>query len=425
MSANIPFDIQAEIMKKLPIKSLIQFRLAPIRCFSFSGLGYIAFKKYEFVRRNHAWNKRCDALKLHADVVGQQNDAMKRWSELLDRIANVLKQAKALEHQDNALRRANALRLRADALGRRADEYLRSAKTFGLRAKALVERARAFSLQIKHSPFGKKNLFKALIAVEYAAADIIERPDNFKMDVLESIKINGLGEKQDFVLEIPLGSLCGINAITRYVASGSSLVKRTKFEFAQIEQWVGFSTVELDLNLRGWALLRLGYFNYDEHFEAHYIKKLKNALDGLNTHLASHEFLVGNSVTLADIITTCNLLYGFEWLMTKVFTSEFPHVEKYLWDMIDQPNFKKVTGEVKQADVVIPLSEVMKREQPKVEKPNRRRFRNLTKYPKEEAKPENPLDLPSNMVLDDWKKLYSQTKTKSRLSEAAIEGSFT
>ncbi|GJT90674.1 hypothetical protein Tco_1079519 [Tanacetum coccineum] len=132
--------------RRLPSQS--RCAQAPIRCFPFSGLGYIAFKKYEFARRNHAWNKRCDALKLHADVVGQQNDAMKRWSELLDRIANVLKQAKALEHQDNALRRANALRLRADALGRRADEYLRSAKTFGLRAKALVERARAFSLQV-------------------------------------------------------------------------------------------------------------------------------------------------------------------------------------------------------------------------------------------------------------------------------------
>ncbi|PWA75733.1 hypothetical protein CTI12_AA240430 [Artemisia annua] len=126
----------------------MSFLQAPIRRFSFSRLGLIAFTKYEFARRNCAWDKLCDALKWYADVVGQQNDAMQWRSELLDRMANVLKRAKALEHRDNALRRANALRLRADALGRRADEYLRSAKAFGLWAKALLERVRAFSLQV-------------------------------------------------------------------------------------------------------------------------------------------------------------------------------------------------------------------------------------------------------------------------------------
>ncbi|PWA54127.1 hypothetical protein CTI12_AA439190 [Artemisia annua] len=65
---------------------------------------------------------------------------MKRWSELLDRMANVEKQTKTLEHRD-ALRRANALRLRAD-------EYLWSAKTFRLWAKALHQQARAFGLQV-------------------------------------------------------------------------------------------------------------------------------------------------------------------------------------------------------------------------------------------------------------------------------------
>jgi hypothetical protein len=39
-------------------------------------------------------------------------------------------------------------------------------------------------------------------------------------------------------------------------------------------------------------------------------------------------------------------------------------------------------------------------------------------------KPENPLDLlpPSTMILDDWKRLYSNTKTNFR--EVAIKGKF-
>jgi elongation factor 1-gamma len=39
-------------------------------------------------------------------------------------------------------------------------------------------------------------------------------------------------------------------------------------------------------------------------------------------------------------------------------------------------------------------------------------------------KPKNPLDLlpPSKMILDDWKRLYSNTKTNFR--EVAIKGTF-
>ena len=77
------------------------------------------------------------------------------------------------------------------------------------------------------------------------------------------------------------------------------------------------------------------------------ISSLTRVLDALDTHLASNTLLVGNSVTLADIVTTCNLYIGFTQLMTKSFISEFPYVERHFWTMVNQPNFKKVLGEVK------------------------------------------------------------------------------
>jgi len=52
------------------------------------------------------------------------------------------------------------------------------------------------------------------------------------------------------------------------------------------------------------------------------ISSLKSVLDALDTHLASNTLLVGNSVTLADIVRTCNLYMGFTQLMTKSFISE-------------------------------------------------------------------------------------------------------
>lgn len=167
------------------------------------------------------------------------------------------------------------------------------------------------------------------------------------------------------------------------------------------------------------------------------ITNLKRALGALNGHLASNTYLVGHSVTLADVILTCNLYFGFKNIMTKTFTSEFPHVERYFWTMVNQPNFKKIIGEVKQTDKVPPVeskkpapAKPKAKEEPKKEAKKEKE----PPKPKEEApaeeeeapkpKPKNPLDLlpPSKMILDEWKRLYSNTKTNFR--EVAIKGTF-
>jgi elongation factor 1-gamma len=168
------------------------------------------------------------------------------------------------------------------------------------------------------------------------------------------------------------------------------------------------------------------------------ISALKRALDALNTHLASNTYLVGHSVTLADIIMICNLFLGFNRILTKSFTSEFPHVERYFWTLVNQPNFRKILGEVKQTESVPPVQSAKKPSQPK--EPAKPKSKN---EPKKEVKKEsapsraeeaveeeeapkpkakNPLDLlpPSKMILDEWKRLYSNTKTNFR--EVAIKG---
>lgn len=123
--------------------------------------------------------------------------------------------------------------------------------------------------------------------------------------------------------------------------------------------------------------------------------------------------------------------------MTKAFTSEFPHVERYFWTVVNQPKFAKVIGEVKQAEAIPPVPTAKKPAQPKEaakqkkEEPKKETKKETVK-PKDEPaeeeeeapkpKPKNPLDLlpPSKMILDEWKRLYSNTKTNFR--EVAIKG---
>ncbi|KAL4594443.1 hypothetical protein ACB092_12G021400 [Castanea dentata] len=288
---------------------------------------------------------------------------------------------------------------------------------------------------VLHAGSTNKNAFKALIAAEYSGVEV-ELVKEFEMGVSnktpEFLKMNPIGKVP--VLETPDGPVFESNAIARYVTRvkadnplyGSSLI-----EYAHIEQWIDFASMEIDANISRWLYPRWGLVVYLPPAEEAAIAALKRALDALNRHLASNTYLVGHSVTLADIIMTCNLYTGFGRILTKSFTSEFPHVERYFWTLVNQPNFQKILGEVKQVESIPPVQSAKKPSQPKepakpkeVKKeaapPKAEEAAEEEEAPKPKAK--NPLDLlpPSKMILDEWKRLYSNTKTNFR--EVAIKG---
>uniref|UniRef100_A0A251V633 Putative translation elongation factor EF1B, gamma chain, conserved, S-crystallin n=1 Tax=Helianthus annuus TaxID=4232 RepID=A0A251V633_HELAN len=268
-----------------------------------------------------------------------------------------------------------------------------------------------------------KNALKVLIAAEYVGVEV-KCPDHFELGVSN--------KTPEFLKMNPVGKVCScfgdsrwgyIRDCTPRLNTDTRLFGSSRIEYGQIEQWIDFASMEIDLNLLTWLRLRLGLDDYVASIEETSIAALKRALDALNTYLAAHTFLVGDDVTLADIIMTCNLYAGFRFMMTKTFTSEFPHVERYFWTMIDQPNFRKIIGELKQAEVVPPIpNKINSYTKPKDEPIIVETKEDSSKPEEEKPKPKNTLDLlpPSKMILDDWKRLYSNTKTNFR--EVAIKG---
>ncbi|XP_061375952.1 elongation factor 1-gamma-like [Gastrolobium bilobum] len=292
---------------------------------------------------------------------------------------------------------------------------------------------------ILHAQKTNKNGYKTLIAAEYTGVQV-ELAPNFEMGVSnktpEFLKMNPMGKVP--VLETPDGPVFESNAMARYVArlkGDSTLFGSSPIDYAHVEQWIDFSSMEIDANLMKLYLPRLGFAPHLPPVEEAANSALKRAFGALSTHLAFNTYLVGHSVTLADIVMTCNLYFGFALLLVKSFTSEFPHVERYFWTMVNQPSFRKILGQVKQTDAVLPIQSAKKPAQPKESKPKAKDEPKKVavqepEKPKEEAeeeeapkpKPKNPLDLlpPSKMILDDWKRLYSNTKTNFR--EVAIKG---
>ncbi|KAK4784087.1 hypothetical protein SAY86_018455 [Trapa natans] len=294
---------------------------------------------------------------------------------------------------------------------------------------------------VLHAGKTNKNGYKSLIAAEYSGVKVELVPE-FEMGVSnktpEFLKMNPIGKVP--VLETPEGPIFESNAIARYVTrlkADNPLCGSSPIDRARIEQWIDFSSLEIGANIAFWYLPRIGRAVYIAPAEEAAISALKRALGALNTHLASNTFLVGHSVTLADITMTCTLSIGYTILMPKSFTSEFPHLERYFWTMVNQPNFKKVMGDVKQTDATPPVVKKPAQQKeaaakPKKDEPKKKEPKREPAKPKpepaddeEEApkpKPKNPLDLlpPSKMVLDDWKRLYSNTKSNFR--EVAIKG---
>lgn len=302
-----------------------------------------------------------------------------------------------------------------------------------------------------HNPVGnnKKNVFKALIAAEYVGVKI-ELTPSFQIGVTnttpEFLKLNPLGKVP--VLETPEGAIFESNAIARYVArlKDVGLFGTSAFEQGQIEQWIDFSAFEIDINIGKWLGPRFGSGVYNAEMEELASNASKRALECLDKHLSNRTYVVGHSVTLADIILACNLLLPIQKAFTKEFMASYPHIERYFWTIVNQPNFRKVVPEVIQAvgplppppskgETQHPVSahphpharhapkEKVKKEKKEAPKPAEVPKPAETPKPVEDVEDEeeapvkkskNPLDSlpPSPMVMDNWKRLYSNTKAK-------------
>ena len=75
-------------------------------------------------------------------------------------------------------------------------------------------------------------------------------------------------------------------------------------------------------------------------------KDLKAALSILESHLKPRTFMVGNSITLADIALACALLLPMKIILDEPFRKPYPCVTRWFLTCVNQPEFMKVVGEV-------------------------------------------------------------------------------
>jgi len=143
-------------------------------------------------------------------------------------------------------------------------------------------------------------------------------------------------------------------------------------------------------------------------------------LNILNEHLKLQSFLVGDRLSLADVVVSSTLLNGFKMVFDGNFRKPYPNVTRWFTTVVNQPNFVKVLGEIElcQKQQVAPDAPAAKAEAkpaPKKAAPKKKEEEEddgLLDEEKPAPKKSNPLDAlpPSAFNLEEWKRVYSNEK---------------
>ncbi|KAL9610327.1 MAG: hypothetical protein Q9167_004958 [Letrouitia subvulpina] len=239
------------------------------------------------------------------------------------------------------------------------------------------------------------------------------------------LKINHLGRIPSFV-----GSdgyvLTESIAIAIYFTSQNektSLLGKTKQDYASIVRWMSFANSEVLPNIANWFRPLVGRDPYNKKNVDDSMKAALKAMKVLEEHLWVNTFLVGERISLADLFVASLVTRGFEFFFDKKWRQENPNITRWYETVYNQPIYAKVAGKLPFIDEAIknqpPKKE--KEEKPKKEQASKAAPKPKVEEPEEAEeedkpapKPKHPLEaLPKpNFILDDWKRKYSNEDTR-------------
>jgi len=281
---------------------------------------------------------------------------------------------------------------------------------------------------------GNPAAWKILAAAKYAGVQVATPNFEYGVDnkTPEFEKKSPLGKVP--VLETNEGTIFEPNAAARYIArkSTAALFGSSDFEAAQVEQWIDFSVTEIDLPSSVWVFPILGYIQNNATATQRAKGDIRKVLDILNNHLAERTFLVGERISLADIVVATSLHRLYVKVLDTGFRKQYVNTNRWFTTIVNQPNFLAVAGpttlanKMEAAPAAGPAEEA-KPEKAAAEKPKKEAKPPKAAAPKKEEKPaeeeeedyeekksKSILDNlpPSKFVMDEWKRTYSNEDTR-------------
>ena len=227
-------------------------------------------------------------------------------------------------------------------------------------------------------------------------------------------------------LETKEGNISETNAIQFYLAQKykKDLLGNNIFENAKINQWIDFATCEINQCQKSLIYPIFGWSDYNKESSDKENGKLKDYLKILEKELENKNYIVGDRITLADIVLFRYLRFFMMFQFPEGMRKKLlPNVTKWFDNIMKTKEATKAYGRTVLCKIPLkPFTEKIIRNKPNVKNINKNKDKNeknIVKEKKEEETGEkkkgtNPLDLlpPSKFNLEEFKRSFLNNKNK-------------
>ena len=222
------------------------------------------------------------------------------------------------------------------------------------------------------------------------------------------------------LLETENGSLSQSKAIELYLIETykPELYGSSPIEKALINQWIDFATQEIYLSSRPLVYPIFGWMEHDKEKTSESGKELLNNLKIVDKHLEGKKFLVGDKITLADVVLCNKIRLLFMMCYPEgLRKNQLKNLNEYFVNMMETPEAKKVYGRTLLCKNPVKAYQKPKEEKKKEEKKKEEKKKEEKKEEevKPKPKPKNPLDElpPSKLELETFKRAFLNNKDKA------------
>jgi glutathione S-transferase len=118
----------------------------------------------------------------------------------------------------------------------------------------------------------------------------------------------------------------------------------------QVSMWMDFTTTHVDLPVSNWVYQILGWMQYNPQITKKAQQDVLAALKVVDGHLLNNSFLVGSSITLADITLVCSLDLAYRMVREMMLT---------MWPATAQPHWRHLLAKRFAALRTVPGSRVL------------------------------------------------------------------
>lgn len=127
------------------------------------------------------------------------------------------------------------------------------------------------------------------------------------------------------------------NAIAYFLSNAQLRGGNCVYQQSQIQQWTSFAESEIVPASCAWVFPLLGIMPFNKNAVEQAKKDVTSVLEILNKHLLANTFLVGERITLADVIVFSNLLHLYQYVLEPTVRAPFGNVNRWFTTILNQP----------------------------------------------------------------------------------------